>query len=506
MGLFGLTGITLNNATTIVPPLIMALALCDTVHIFSHMEKSVLSEFSDRRKALASVLKRVVMPCFLTTLTTAIGFLSLATSEIPPIREFAWIASAGMVFEFIYSFFFLPPLILFFAPEKIYREYHPRSGMVKSLSRINDIVHRHNKFIVVTSCLLVLTAYWFITRVRIETNLIDFFKGTSAVRTSIEFVEKRLGGISTLDISLKSDEEDAFIMPSNLKIIESIQRYIMTLNGVDVTLSFIDFIKDMNKSFHDEDHRYYRIPESRELVAQYLLLYDSDYIEDFINSNYDHTRILVRISEHSSVEQERIIREIQNCLSKTKHSGIDFRVTGDAVQYVNITDALVKGQIYSLSLATGIISIILFVVFRSVAIGCLSIISNLFPIILNLGIMGLAGIPLSTATSLISAVALGIVVDDTVHFLSGYKEKRIQGLSIPESVKDVIFLKGRAILSSSLILSIGFTVLVLSRFVPTIHFGMLCAIIMITALIGDLVILPSVLLLKSQLAQNRENV
>ena len=496
MGLFAITGITLNNVTTIVPPLVMALALCDTVHIFSHMEKRVLSQFPDKREALASVLTKVVTPCFLTTITTAIGFLSLAISEIPPIKEFAYIASAGMVFEFIFSFFFLPPLILFFAPEKIYKDYAKQRAMTSFLSKINNFVQKQFKSIAILSIVIILSACWFTSKISVETNLLDYFKKQSPVRTSIDFVEKRLSGIGTLDISFKAQDVDAFKIPANLKIIDNLQQHINSLKGVDKTLSFVDFIKDMNESFHDEDNNFYKIPESRELIAQYLLLYDSDETEDFINELYDQARISIRISEHSTAEQEKIINNIKQYLSNMDNNGIDIRITGRALQDVNTIDALVKGQVYSLSLAAGIIAIIMFIVLKSFAIGCLSLIPNLIPIILNFGIMGIAGIPLNTATALIAAVALGIAVDDTIHFLTEYKEKRTEEFSISESVKTVIFLKGRAIISSSLILCIGFGVLVLSRFVPTINFGMLSAIIMITAVIGDLVVLPSIILCK----------
>ena len=495
MGLFSLTGITHNNVTAIVPPLVMALALCDTVHIFSHMKKSVLSKFPDKRKALASVLKRVVMPCFLTTLTTAIGFLSLTISEIPPIREFALLASAGMVFEFIFSFFFLPPLILFFAPEKIYKD-HGKRGMSSFLGHINGLVQSHSRFIVLLSLVVVIIACFFTSKIGVETNLVDFFKKNSPVRTAIDFVEKRLSGVGSLDISLQTEQEDGFKIPANLQAIDTLQQYIKSLKGVDVTISFVDFIKDMNESFHEEDPDYYTIPETRKLVSQYLLLYDSDDIEDFINETYDHARISVRISEHSTAGQENLIANIERFIEKMNHSGINIRITGRAVQDVNTIDALVKGQVYSLTIAAGVIFVIMFLVLKSFAIGCLSLIPNLFPIVLNFGIMGIAGIPLNTATALIAVVALGIAVDDTIHFLSEYREKRAKGITISEALNLAILVKGRAIVLSSLILCIGFGVMVLSRFVPIINFGMLTAIIMISAVIGDLVVLPSVLLLK----------
>ncbi|MDY7038717.1 MAG: MMPL family transporter, partial [Thermodesulfobacteriota bacterium] len=221
-------------------------------------------------------------------------------------------------------------------------------------------------------------------------------------------------------------------------------------------------------------------------------------IEDFINSTYDHARISIRISEHRSSEQAWLIDEIKRFVDNIDDPGLEIRVTGRVLKNVNVIDALVKGQVYSLSLAAITIIIIIFLALRSISIGMLSIIPNLFPIILNFGIMGFMGIPLDTGTALIAAVAIGIAVDDTIHFLSEYRAKRGQGLSIPMALKTVIFIKGRAFFSSSLILSIGFGVVILSSFVPTMHFGMLIAIVMITALIGDIVFLPAIIMLKER--------
>ncbi|MBW1735704.1 MAG: MMPL family transporter [Deltaproteobacteria bacterium] len=500
MGLFGLTGITLNNVTSIIPPLVMALALCDVVHIFSHMEKQVLESFPDKRKALAHVLDKVLLPSFLTTLTTAIGFLSLAVSQIPPIRELAWIASAGMVFEFFFSFFFLPPIILLFDPKKIYQAYETKRGMLLFLRALGRTVSRRRGFVLAASAVVVCGAAWYTTQLRVETNLIEFFKKSSPLRVSMDFVERKLGGVDTMDISLQAREEEAFKDPKNLKLIESIQEYLKKLEAVDSVVSLVDFLKDMNESFHAENHAYYKIPETKNMVSQYLLLYDSEDIEDVINSSFDHARIAMRISEHSSAAQKRLIRQIEQFIQTLDHPGIEIRVTGRARQDVNTIDALVRGQVQSLSLAAAIILVVMMLVLRSFSIGLLSVIPNLFPIVLNFGIMGALSIPLDTGTSLIAAVALGIAVDDTIHFLSEYKLRRSEGFSVGDSVWHVILNKGRPIISTSVILCIGFGVLMLSSFSPTMNFGILCSIIMITAAVGDILVLPSVILLRKSRA------
>ncbi|MCF8104163.1 MAG: MMPL family transporter [Desulfohalobiaceae bacterium] len=493
MGLFRILGMSINNVTTIVPPLVMALSLADVVHIFSHMQHSVLRRFPDKGQALGHVLKRVAVPCFLTTLTTAAGFLSLAVSDLEPIRQFACLAAAGMVFEFFFAFCFLPPLILFFPPEKLYFEDRSPGPLNWFLKFSTVQVGAHARKIVLLGGLLVLAASVAATRIEVETNMIEYFHKNSRIRKSVNFVEERLSGIGVVDVSVRSKQRDGFKEPEHLRRIDALDSYIKELPGVDSTMSYTHFVKDMNESFHNEDPAYYRIPDSRELISQYLLLYDSDDIDEYINRGYDHMRIMARIEEHSSAEQARIISKIRDYVQSMEAPELNVRVTGQAVQSVNIIQALVSGQIQSLVLATGAVALIMCFALASFPLGMLSLVPNCFPLVLNFGIMGLAGIPLNTATALIAAVALGIAVDDTIHFLSQYVRVRKRGGSVSEAVGESIFIKGRAIVLSSSILCIGFGVLVLSSFAPTMYFGALSALIMITAMLGDLFLLPSLL-------------
>jgi predicted RND superfamily exporter protein len=499
MGLFYLTGTALNNVTAIVPPLIMALSLCDTVHIFSHMDKRILERLGDKKKALHHVLQSLFMPCFLTSFTTILGFISLYISDIPPIREFALMASAGMLFEFFFSFFFMAPLMLFFPQEMIFIDYGRKDWMTGLVEGINQYVKKFSKVFFTAGLLLMIVSILLASGIKVETNLLDFFKPESPVRTSLSKIEKHLGGIQTLDISLTGNGPDVFKNPDSLHVIESIQTFLAGQKGVDVTLSFVDFLKDIHQSFHNEDPAFYAIPESGELVSQYMLIYDSDEIDDFVTRDFSHARISARIHEYSSAEQGILIDTMRQFIRGMDTRGLDVKVSGRAVQDVNTMDALVWGQVSSLSLAAVIIFIVLFLMLRSFKIGCLSIVPNLFPLLLNFGIMGALAIPLNTATALISAVAIGIAVDDTIHFLFDYKVQRESGRDIPEAIERVFKRKGRAIISSSLILFIGFGVMIFSRFVPIVHFSLLSAAIMVTALIGDVVFLPSMLYAYSDL-------
>ena len=492
LGLFALTGTTMNSVTTIVPPLVMALAVTDIVHIFSHLDASLLENQPNKFEALAQVLNTVAFPCLMTSVTTAIGFLSLCVNELQPIREFALMASAGMLLEFFFAFFFLPPILLFFDHKKIYSDLsHKRRKLKGILGYANKLTAKRAKGVFSVFLLLTAGSIALIPSVKVDTNLLHYFKQKSPERSALEFVESRLSGVATLDISIMGQERDTFKEPKNLQALEEIQEYLLGFSQVEVVNSFVDFIKEMHESFHNEDARYFAIPDSKQLISQYLLLYDSDDINDYIDSRYQHARIVARVSEHSSSWQQAFVNDVTSHINKMDYRGFNIQITGRIVHDINVIHSLVSGQLISLALAGVVISATMFFVLQSMKIGFLSLLPNTFPIVLNFGIMALFGIPLNTATALISAIALGIAVDDTIHFLTHYLQRRRLGDLPTIAVQDTLLSKGRAIISSSLILSAGFAVLIFSHFVPTIQFGILTAGIMLTAMIGDIVFLPA---------------
>jgi len=498
MGFMAFIGTAMHNVTSVVPSLVMALALSDTVHIFSCLDKKILLDFPDKKEAFAHILDKVSMPCFLTTLTTAVGFISLAVSTIPPIREFAYVASMGMVFEFFFSFFMLIPLLLFCDPLKIFRYMHEYSRMTIFLNALNQFVKMRYVLICITFLFVFIGSLWLSGKVQVETNLVEYFNKKSSLRQDLDFIQSNLSGVVTMDISLRANSVDAFTIPENLVLLDKVQSFLHTIPGVDTTVSFADYIKEMNKSFHDEDPEFYAIPKQKDLIAQYLLLYDSDSIGDYVNTAFDHARILVRISESSSAKQSELIKKAQDYIDNLEQDVLQIRITGSVVQQVNVISALTKGLVSSLVLALGVICVIMLIVLRSVRIGLLSLVPNLFPLVLNFGIMGLLSIPLDTSTALISVVALGIAVDDTIHFLTEYNLQRKMGQSISASIEYALLNKGLAIITTSIILCIGFGVLVFSNFVPTLYFGFLSALVMLTALAGDIVLLPAIMLLKKE--------
>ncbi len=482
---------TMNNVTTILPPIIIGLSISDTIHFLSeYFQKTpqLNSEF-----AVRDTIVKLVTPCFLTTFTTIVGFISLYSSEIPAIRQLGLSAAIGIGLAFLLTFLFIPNLLilkpLYNTPKKEKKFLIVR----KSLLKLTEFTTSKPKLILVASIILMGLCLISIYNIKVETNLMKFFKKDTPIYKDTIFVEKNISGVQILEVSIKTKIEDKFKHPEILKKVDILEKEIKKIPKVDKVLSITDLIKKTNQAFHNNDPTYFRLPSRKDVISQYCLLYSREDIKNFVNSQFNWVSVQVRLSEHSSMKIRKIIKRIKSLL-KEYFSDFETNVTGNPVLEADIIDSMVKSQVNSLALAMVIITLIMFLVFRSFFMGVISIIPNIFPIILNFGIMGVLGISLSTATSMISAVAIGIVVDDTIHFLHGYKKSIKNGMSPKEAIFETIRNKGEAILFTSVILAFGFGVVMFSNFSPTINFGLLTAIIMFTALVGDLVILPALLL------------
>lgn len=495
-GMMAILGITMNNFTGLAPTIIMALSLASAIHVFSHYKHH--QHHLPPKQALIEALMETYKPSLFTILTTGIGFASLTISHIPPIREFGIIAAIGIGLIFFYTFFWLPALMVLVIkkPLPVRKDLHQR--MRSWLEKWGEQSNRYAKPLFWINVLVLLVALGLIPRIPVDTHLIDWFREGTDVQINNDFVDANLVPISSFALSLKG-EADAFKNPENLNYIEKMQKYLNSRSDIKKTLSFNDFIKDMNESFHNENPEYYRIPESRELVAQYLILYNSDDIEEYINSDYSHARIMVRTVHHGSKAIRKQIGEIRAFVrSNSPPVGLAVRVTGDGAEEIELSRELVDNQIITLIITIVAISILLFLVFMSWKLGFISLLPNLFPVIINFGLMGLLKMPLNSGTALISATVFGIVVDDTIHLLYHYQKERRSGVTIPESIHRAMVVKGAAVITTSVILFCGFIVTLRGTMIPIIQFGVLSSIIMVTALIGDLVFLPAVLNLQKK--------
>lgn len=493
MGFLYLEKSSINNVSTMLPPLIMALSVAIGVHVLTQYRREA-SIAKDREETFIDTVHHLLIPCLLTSLTTAAGFASLGVSSIPAVRDFGIVAAVGMLFSFLITITFLP-IILYLTkrpPTKVVKTQEP-DILDRFLLKIGHFNQYWTKRILLISVLVVIFSLIGISRLRVETNLLEFFKKHSPVYQSTSFIEDNLSGVSSINVSLEAERIDTFKEPQVLRKVEDLQDFLKNRPKIDKVTSLVDYIKDMNQSFHNENPEYYRIPHSRKLIAQYLLLYDAEDLENYVDSHYLWATVSARVREHSSARLKGLIDDTKAYINENFSQGLEVRVTGNSVLDSNLIDILVKSQINSLALAMFVIFGMMFILFRSVKIGLLSIIPNVIPILINFGLMGWLGVPLNTATAMIAVVAIGIAVDDTIHFLSCFASEMKKDGDHLQSMYRTLSLKGRAIISTSIILFLGFGILISSSFAPTIYFGVLTAGIMVSALLGDLIILSALL-------------
>ncbi len=504
---------SINNVTTIVPPVMLSVTLLESIHVvweitLSSRGRPLDDILRNQDLFLAEKMRHLFWPCFFTNITTVVGFLSLLVCRVPPIRQLGLVAGAGVFFAFVITFTFMPAAIRQFrllrhlcrpppgapAPETdVYGFAFLRDKPDRILQAIARFSIRHKTRILLASALLILLSLWGTSKIRTETSVIEYFKKNSPIHRSARFVEDHISGIHLLNVSLQAYTDDYFKDPAALKEIEEIQEFLHTIPEADKITSVVDYLKEINRSFHNEDPRFYLIPDSRNLVSQYALSYGADDLDDFVDPQWRWATIRVRLKEHSTVRLQRIIARIDNHLHQRGALKAEKTIVGQTVLEVDANQAVTSGQVQSLTLAMLVIFGMMFVLFRSISLGVLSIFPNVLPLLINFGIMGLLAIRLDSATSMISDIGLGIIVDDTIHFFHSFGEAFRETGDYESSVCKSFAAKGRPTLITSLILILGFGVVSFSRFVPTCYFGILSATLIFNGLWVELFLTPALL-------------
>jgi len=496
LGLYGLAGHKLNMLTIMLPAVILAISVADAVHLMCQYNDEHLDGARSRKEALVRTLGKVGKPCLFTSLTTAIGFGSFAVSKIVPVRYQGIYIALGILLAFVLTVTLLPALLSWIRVPKISHRKKERGDWVsRGLEGAMRVVGRYSRIILVVGVLVLVVSLVGMSRIKRETNSIEFFKKSSPLRVALEFIERNLTGVFSLEIALEGPA-DSIKDPEVLKKVEALRRIIEESPEAGKTLHLNDLVMEMNRAMHEGEDRFYAIPKTREEVAQYLLLYEmsgGETLDTLVNMDYSLSRLSVRCTVMTAERAKEMMEELRQVLDGMFKGPVRARITGVIPVWVKLDTYLLTSQIKSFSIAAVGIFIMMCIQFRSVRVGLLSMIPNLLPIVVTMGIMGWTGIRLDTATIMITSVALGIAVDDTIHFLSRFKMELEACGDYDKAIHATIQSVGRAIVFTSIILFWGFISLTLGHFKPTVYFGFLTSLTMVVALIGDIFLLPVLL-------------
>ena len=498
-GLMAGTGTPLSLLTMIVPVFLIAVGTAYCMYIFPEYLSSIETSDSPKEASLKCFL-HLGFPTSLAVVTTTIGLGSLLVNKISAIREFALFSCFGILSILLILLTFLPALlaILPFPKRKAGHELMKKSVLDRVLSKIVVLNLRHQKAAFVFIAVMVLAGLVGISRIRVENNPIGFFKKDTPVSQHFRDIYRDMSGSFPINVVVDSGADDWFEDPSHLKQIARLQHFLGALEGVDKTISFADYLKLVNFATNQYKEKYYALPEEpfevRMLVNSYKTMLGEDMLKRFMSADFSKANIMLRTHISSSTDFLSTQREIEAHLRKNLPKNFTFQVTGIGIVISQSSDLITEGQVKSLSLTLVLVFGIMFFLFMSYKVGLIGMVPNCFPIIINFGVMGWLGIPLSMATSLIASIAIGLAVDDTIHYLVRYNREFKKDLDKRRALEKTIYSVGKPIIFTTLTVSLGFSILMVSNFKPTAVFGMLMVITMFSALVADLILLPSLML------------
>ena len=495
MGLGGHIGFPLTPPSASSPTIILTVAIANSVHVLI----TFIYEMRNgkvKNEALVESLRVNLQPVFLASLTTAIGFLTMNFSEVPPFKHLGNFVAMGVGVSFILSVTFLPALISLL-PCRI--KPHPNGKDTLMIKLGNFVVTQQNKLLI-TMGLVIVVLISFLPRNELNDIFVNYFDETITFRQNSDYINENLTGLYIVDYSLETGEQSGISNPAFLSEVEAFANWYRQQPETRHVNIYTDIMKRLNKNMHGDDASWYKVPDDRDLAAQYLLMYEMSLpygldLNNQIDINKSAVRMTVSIKTLSSNEIIQLEERAQQWLTANTRHIKSAKGSGPTAMFANIGKRNISSMLIGTTLALILISGILIIALRSVTTGLVSMIPNLVPAAMGFGLWGLLVGEVGLALSVVTTMTLGIVVDDTVHFLSKYlRAKREHGHAAPEAVRYAFNHVGRALTTTSIVLVAGFLVLAQSHFELNSGMGLLTAIVIVLALAADFLFLPPLLM------------
>ena len=506
-GLMGALGVEINIISSGLMALVLAVGVADSVHVISDYLQALMAGH-ERDEAVAHATATLLVPCLFTSTTTAAGFLSLLIGDLEPVRQFGWLAAIGVTVAFVLSMTVIPCVLsLVPAPPPAYVVRQRQGRLTHLLERLGRPSRGAARAVVLASLALTVAGGFAVGQLDTEANPMNYFLPGDPVREGMQRVDQELGGSSSFEFMVET-------APGGLKDHAILQRLddlatrLESLGGVTHVLSVLDSLRETRRVLTDGESDAVPGPDDHPHLAAQLYLFlesDSDFSRD-MRENYSLTRLTarVRMSEANLItaEEPRVAGWLRDDFGS---DGLRVRSTGFIKLMSEMESYLFTSQVRSLLVAFTVIGLMMFLLLGSLRLGLLAMIPNFVPIAAGLAFMAVAGIALDPGTVMIGSIALGLVVDDTVHFLVRLK-RNLADHELPDAIARAMHQTGRPIILTSIILAGGFGTLGFGSFTPNVAFGAVSAVVILVAMLADLVLLPSALLVLNPRVRARVRV
>jgi len=513
---FGLmlgVGIPVYAPSSLIPVMLIAIGVADAIHLFSHLQL-MIQKYPDwtKEELITNMTTEMFMPVMMTSVTTSVGFLSLLTSDILPIKYFAAFTAFGVMMAMFFSLILIPAaLTVLGLPSAPKKKVDDEDDFFAKHAKgfANGIVKQRK--LVIGSTLLVLIFFGIgMSKVWINSSFLERFPDNNPLVTTDAFVNANFLGTTTVNVILEADQLDKFKNPEALKLMDLLTTQVQTENAiVGGGLSVVDFIKRMNKVLHEDQEEFYTVPNDQDLIAQYFLLYEmsggSDRLWDVVSDDFKTANLQFQLKGDNSIGLNGTIESVEKYRAQFKSMGIDLNFAGSGYKVLVFNELILVGQIKSLAYSFVIVIVLLSLMFRSFKLGLIGTIPIFITTIISFGVLGWLNIPLETTTALISSIAIGIGIDYAVHFIDRYKINALATQNMELTVEETMAHSGRAISFNAVVVILGFLVLTFSAFKPNIAMGALVSLNMLTSFIATVTLMFMVLYLSKFFFKNNSN-
>lgn len=492
-GMLGFLGLLDWRATVIssnFTSLLLIITMSMAIHlVVRYREWHSLQPEESIEQRIHKTVRDVGLPCFYCALTTMVGFGSLVVSGIRPVMDFGWMMTIGIGFAFLITFLIFPAIISLLPPGKPPKLTEKRKSLT---SKFADFTQHHGKMILVISAMGAFFGGWGLTRLKVENRFIDYFRESTEIYQGMEVIDRELGGTNPLEIVLQGEGLDYWFKPENLAKLRKIHTYLEQLEETGKVLSLDSLMRVAEGLMGDQPLNAFIMASLRRFLPENL---QEQILKPYATKDFDQVRIVMRIRESGDdLQRQALLSKMETFLTDEMGMSNDqFRFTGMYVLYNNMLQSLFHSQILTMGMVFIAILVMFIILFRSLRVAFIAIIPNLFPAIFVLGSMGWLGIPLDMMTITIAAITIGIAVDHTIHYVHRFKREFADCGQYLESMHRCHASIGKAMYYTSLTIIVGFSILGLSNFIPTIYFGLFTGMAMIIALFAALTLLPRML-------------
>jgi len=496
-GLMAIVNIPIYAVSTMIPVMLIAIGVADGIHLYSHLHLfQRKNPDAGKKEAVTDMIKNMWSPVVMTSITTAVGFISLLTSQVYPIKYFGIFTAFGVLVAMILSLLIIPAGIMIFGLPKLKKKKKKKSNNDSTFYQNFALkVVRHKSVSIFATAAIIILSIFGMQKIWINSSFLDKFESDSEIVLTDRFINSHFGGTTSLNLILDAGgKKDVFKNPDALRLVDKMQNQLENdLEVVGTSFSLADYINRMNKVMNADDEAFNTIPDSRDMIAQYLLLYEMsgnpENLDKVVDYDYEKLNVTFQLKSDNSKAINSALAIIDSYEDDFSKMGITMKYAGSGYKGLIFTDLILEGQIMSLILSIIIIVVLLSFMFKSIKAGLIGAVPILITASISFGVMGFLDIPLSTTTALLSSIAIGIGIDYAVHFIEQYRVNALKTSDKELTAQKTMAHSGRAILYNAIVVIAGFLVLLFSVFPPNRELGALVSLNMFTSFVGTLTIM-----------------